>query len=60
MSEQLPLHAQVRVIHGDVRHLGVITEVNDPDQGDLEYYVTYEDEDGDGSYWPRENLYLLT
>jgi len=33
---------------------GTITQVNDPDQGEFEYYVRHDD--GTGSFWPREAL----
>lgn len=59
---QFPLHALVRVypVPGEQwdSFMGTITEVNDPDQGDFEYYV--QPHDGSrGSYWPREHLKVL-
>jgi hypothetical protein len=42
---------------GDVSHYGYITQVNDLDQGEFEYYVTYDDDTG--SFWNRESLRVV-
>jgi hypothetical protein len=53
-NDQLSAGQTVIARIGDEAYPGIIVEVNDPDQGDFEYYVDHED--GGGSYWPRECL----
>lgn len=61
--KQYPLHARVRVypVPGEREgsFLGTITQVNDPDQGDFEYFVMPRGRTRPGSFWPRENLEAL-
>lgn len=60
MEKALPLKTQlsegskVIAVLGDSRYPGIISEVNDTDQGDFEYYVDHDN--GSGSYWPEECL----
>jgi hypothetical protein len=44
----------IAVLPTGERYLGTILQVNDPDQGDFEYYLDHDE--GGGSFWPRENL----
>ena len=54
---RLEVGDRVVIEYGDVRSYGTVTQVNDEDQGDFEYYVN--DDDGTGSFWPRECLTLI-
>lgn len=54
---RLSLGTRVKATNGDDVYIGTIVQVNDPDQGDFEYYV--DNDDGGGSFWPRECLEIL-